>query len=108
MQGTQLATGLVSSCKVSLNLGNYSGPFILKTMPGKRYFDESTGALSTAAYSGNGILSVLPSVTADKNYALNVLTHLIAAQAGIDPVAPSMSGVADPVATITAAKTDVL
>ncbi len=108
MQGTQLATGLVSSCKVSLNLGSHSGPFILKTMPGKRYYDESTGALSTAAYSGNGILSVVPSVTADKNYALNVLTHLVAAQAGIDPAAPSMAGVADPVAAIASAKTDVL
>jgi len=108
MQGTQLATGLVSSCKVSLNLGSHSGPFILKTMPGKRYFDESTGALSTTAYSGNGILSVIPSVTADKNYALNVLTHLVAAQAGIDPTAPSMAGVADPAAAIATAKSDVL
>jgi len=108
MQGTQLATGMVSTCKVSMGLGSHSGPFILKTMPGKRYFDESTGTLSAAAYNGNGILSVLPSVTADKNYALNVLTHLVAAQAGIDPATPNMTGVADPAAAIAAAKSDVL
>ena len=108
MQGAQLATGTVNACKVSLSLGSHSGPFIMKTMPGKRYFDESTGALSAAAYSGNGILSVLPSVSANKNYALNVLTHLVAAQAGIDPAAPSMAGVADAAAAIEAAKNDVL
>lgn len=108
MQGGQLTTGTVNSCNVSLSLGSHSGPFILKTMPGKRYFDESTGALSAVAYSGNGILSVVPSVTANKNYALNVLTNLVAAQAGIDPAAPSMAGVADPAAAIAAAKTDVL
>jgi hypothetical protein len=108
MQGTQLATSTVNACKVTLSLGSHSGPFILKTMSGKRYFDETTGALSATAYNGNGILSVIPSVTADKNYALNVLTHLVAAQAGIDPVSPSMSGVADPAAAIAAAKADVL
>lgn len=108
MQGTQLATNTVSACKVSISLGSHSGPFILKTMPGKRYFDESTGALSTAAYSGNGILSVIPSVTADKNYALNVLTHMVAAQAGIDPASPNMVGVADPATAIASAKTSVL
>lgn len=108
MQGTQLGTNTVSACKVSISLGSYSGPFILKTMPGKRYFDESTGALSAAAYSGNGILSVVPSVTPDKNYALNIMTHLVAAQAGIDPATPNMVGVADPATAIASAKTSVL
>lgn len=107
MVGTEIGSGTVSSCRVSIDLGSYTGPFILKTMPGNYYFDEHTGAKSAAPYSGLGILSVLPSVTADKNYALNLITNLIAAQAGISPGAPSLTD-ADPMAAITAAKSKVL
>ena len=108
LAGNLLVSGLVSSCQVSVNLGAHTGPFILKTMPGKKYFDEKTGALSAAPYSGSGLLSVVPSVTAGKNYALNLITHLVAAQVGIDPASPGLPGVADPVAAIASAKTDVL
>ena len=107
MAGTEIGSGTVQSCRVSLDLGSHTGPFILKTLPGSHYFDESTGAKSATPYSGNGILSVVPSVTVDKNYALNLITNLIAAQAGINPASPSMAD-ADPIAAITAAKNKVL
>lgn len=107
MTGSEIGSGTVAFCRVSIDLGSHSGPFILKTLPGSYYFDESTGAKSAAPYSGKGILSVLPSVTADKNYALNLITNMVAAQAGIDPASPSMSD-ADPVAAIASAKTKVL
>lgn len=107
MAGTEIGSAAVQSCRVSIDLGSHTGPFILKAMPGSYYFDESTGKKSATPYSGNGILSVLPSVTADKNYAVNVITNLIAAQAGISAASPALAD-ADPVAAITSAKTKVL
>lgn len=107
LTGAELGSGTTSSGSARLNLGAYSGPFVLKVVGGTgvTFYNEANGA-SVAFSASDSMLSVIPAVTANASYGVTPLTNMAAKIAGVASdltiSGASASAIADSVKTAIA------
>ena len=82
--------------EATLDMYGYDGPFILKVSgaTGVTYYDEKTGTSKDFSSSSDYLLSVVPTtaITSGSSYGVTPLTNMAAALAGVDGLAPMISG----------------
>jgi len=85
-----------ASGEATLDMYGYDGPFILKVSgaTGVTYYDEKTGTSKDFSSSSDYLLSVVPTtaITSGSSYGVTPLTNMAAALAGVDGLAPTISG----------------